>query len=304
MHVKHLSIFLVPLLVLAACGDPEPVGQPMPPVDTTDPAPPIDPTTPTTTPESEPRYDPDEARAELDAARERWAAGNWDAYRYTYAPSCFCDQEELTVEVIDGRLVDPDDFDRARSVEQWFDEIEDAIGTAADVRVTYGDTGAPTSLYVDVDETMADEEFGYELIDIEQVTDGLDAFLEGEYGCGYGFAIANAGQTVAMVVSFVDIDWETGPQMGTHDLADLDGTVWFGTDLMANWCDDVIEVGEPEPAIDEAWTIVSGTLEVSQTDSRLALGTFTDVVAVDPDGREHALGDVEIANGMWGFFAG
>lgn len=306
MHLRHLPVVVLGLIALAACGDAEPAAQPMPPVDTTIPPGPTDPTLPpaTTTPPQTLRYDPDQVRADLDAARERWAAENWTSYRYTYAPSCFCDQAELTVEVIDGRLVDQDDVDRARTVEGWFDEIDAAIGTAVDVRVTYDDSGAPSSLYVDVDETMADEEFGYELVDIEPVADGLDAFLDGEYGCGYGFALANAGQTVSMAVSFVGVDWETGPATGTYDLADVDGAVRFGTDLMANWCDDVIEVGEPEPEVDETWNIVSGTLELSVTDNRLATGTFTDVVAVDADGIEHDFGDVVVANGMWGFFAG
>jgi hypothetical protein len=36
----------------------------------------------------------------------------------------------------------------------------------------------------------------------------------------------------------------------------------------------------------------------------LALGTFTDVVAVDRGGARHHLGDVDVSNGMWGFLAG
>ena len=306
LHRKHLSVVLVSLLALAACGDEVgPAAPPVPPADTDPVAPPGTTAPPTpTTPETEPRYDPVQAASELAAARERWASGDHTSYRLRYTPMCFCPREELTADVVVGRVVGPVDAGPVRSIEQWFDEIEAAIGTAADIRVTYDDTGAPASLYIDVDEMIADEEFGYELVDIEPVTDGLEAFLDDEYGCGYGFASATADQSASMIVSFTDIDWETGPELGTYDLADLDGTIRFGIDLMANWCDDVVEPGEPEPIVDETWEIVGGSLDFSQTDNRLAVGVFTDVVAVDADGNEHQLGDVEVANGMWGFFAG
>ncbi len=67
-------------------------------------------------------------------------------------------------------------------------------------------------------------------------------------------ARANAGQTVSMVVSFTAVeDFETGPALGTYDLAVLNGSVRFGTDLMANWSDDVVEEGEPEVVTDATW---------------------------------------------------
>ncbi len=312
MHLRLAPLALVPLLAVAACGeDTGPAAGPIASVPTTAaPTAPTDPTdappvtTPVTTQETELRYDPVEARADLDAARERWRAAGWTAYRFTFTPSCYCPQDDVTVEVIDGRPVGAEAAGHARSVEQWFDEIDASIGTAADVRVSYGETGAPSSLYIDVDEMMADEEFGFELVGLEQVTDGLAAFLDDEYGCGYGFALSDSDQTVSMVARFVDVDWETGPEPGVHDLADLDGVVYFGADLMANWCDDVIEVGEPEPVVDDSWQIVGGSLTFTPTDNRLAVGVFTDVVAVDADGHEHHLGDVEVSNGMWGFFAG
>lgn len=304
MHLRLVPLALLPLLAVAACGeDTGSAARPIPTVATT--APPTEPTEPTVPPPTTtPETDPVEARADLDAARERWAATGWAAYRFVATPSCFCPPGDVTVDVIGGRPVGIDETGQARSVEQWFDEIETAIGTAADVRVTYDDTGAPASLYIDVDEMTADEEFGFELVALEPVTDGLAGFLHDEYGCGYGFAVADADQTVSMVVSFIDIDWETGPEPGVHDLAAMDGAVHFGADLMANWCDDVIEDGEPEPIVDETWEIVSGSLDLSQTDNRLAIGVFTDVVAVDADGHEHELGTIEVANGMWGFFAG
>lgn len=300
MQPRLATLALVPLLALAACGqETGPEARPVSSAPTT-----AVPTTPTDpTPDPELRYDPVEARAALDAARERWAATNWTAYRFTFTPSCYCPQDDVTVAVIGGRPVGTDAAGHVWSVEQWFGEIDAAIGKAADVRVAYGETGAPSSLYIDVDEMIADEEFGYELVDLEPVTDPLETLLVDEYGCGFGFASADGDQTVSMVVRFVDVDWETGPEPGRYDLADLAGTVYLGADLMANWCNDVVIEGQPEPVIDDTWSIVGGSVDVS-IDNRLAVGVFTDVVAVDADGDERHLGDIEVSNGMWGFFAG
>ena len=174
----------VALLALAACGDPDAVGQPgptdPPPASpTSDPAP-TAPTTASTTaptdtlpPETlvpvEFRYDPEALRAELDAARGRWVDGDHDAYRFEYQYVCFCDPDETRadVEVIDGRVVNDNDRGTFSSVDEWFDIIDQAIGTAADVRVAYADAGYPTSLYIDVEEQMADEEFGLDQIAVD-----------------------------------------------------------------------------------------------------------------------------------------
>jgi hypothetical protein len=316
---------LLPLLMIAACGsDPDPAVEPVTatnppasppgsPPDTTAPhttatdttAPGSLPTTSPVEPTDDLRYDPELLRAELDAARDRWEAQAWSSYRFTYTPTCFCPSDDVTVDVLEGRTLTPREPGHAWTVEQWLDRIGTAIGNVADIRVTYRDDGAPSSLYVDESETIADEEYGYELVDLQPVSDALDAFLVDEYGCGYGFAIAGEHQTASMIVGFVDVeDIETGPVPGTYDLAELDGSVDFGTDLMANWCDDVIEPGEPEAYVAETWDLVGGTLELTIADNRLALGTFTDLVAVDRGGARHHLGDVDVSNGMWGFLAG
>ena len=59
---------------------------------------------------------------------------------------------------------------------------------------------------------------------------------------------------------------------------------------MENWCDDAIEPDEPEPRVDERWTIIGGTVSI-EIEGELATGDFQDIVALTPDGREYPLGN-------------
>lgn len=293
-------------LTLAACGA-EPGNESTPPLPTDPTAPASEPTPdPTTPPTPTPpprvlRYDAAEVRAELDDARARWAEQGQPPYRWTYSPVCFCPQREIQIDVIAGRIVHSTAED-GLTVAAVFDLIDEQIGTAADVRVTYDDLGYPTSFYVDIDEMMADEEFGFELVDFAPVSDVIDTFITDPYGCGYGFAAATPDQSASFTVFFADVT-ENGPVAGSYDLADVMGELRFGTDLMANWCDDVMEEGEPVPELDEAWEIIAGSLDIT-IDGSTATGSFTDVVALTSDGLEYPNGNVTITNQAWGVFAG
>ena len=98
-----------------------------------------------------------------------------------------------------------------------------------------------------------------------------------------------------------------------EDAADLasSSTAWsaeirIGADLFANWCDDVIEVGEPEPRVDETWPITAGTARILDADAATTTATLelTGLVATAPDGAQYQLGDITIENPAWGMFAG
>ncbi len=287
-------------LTLGACGA-EPGGGSTPPRPSDTSAPAVVPTIPpTTAPTQVLRYDPEIVQAELDDARTRWAEQGGRPYRWAYSPVCFCPDGEIRVDVIADRIVNSTGED-GLTVDAAFDMVDEQIGTAADVRVTYDDLGYPTSLYVDVDEMIADEEFGLELVQFSPVSDAIDMFVTDPYGCGYGFSAATPDQSASFTVFFPDI--AKGPDAGAYDLADVMGELRFGTDLMANWCDDVMEEGEPVPEIDEAWEIIAGTLDITTTGST-ATGSFTDVVALTSDGLEYPIGDVTITNEAWGVFAG
>ena len=109
----------------------------------------------------------------LDEARQRWAAAGLDAYEMTLRRSCFCPVPDYTgpfqVVVRDGavesvRLDGAEvDAERALTVDDLFALLDEAHRRGA-VRVEAAfdaELGYPTSLYVDYDERIADEEVGY-----------------------------------------------------------------------------------------------------------------------------------------------
>ena len=271
------SIIVTAAVVLTACGSTENETTPVAPAGSTPPT--TEPTTrrparrparrppadhpPTTEPPSDDlQYDPVALRAELERARVDWAEFDTPSYRYRYVPVCFCDPATIEAHVIDGRLVNDTSDARLHSIEGWFEIIDDAIGTAHLVRVVYDDWGYPDSVYIDVDETIADEEFGLVFDGFFHVPDAVDRFMTDHFGCGYGFAAATQNESASFQVFF-----ESEPSTGTYDLAEAEfAMVQFGADLMANWCDDVVEPDEPEAGVDERWTIVGGTVTISFDD--------------------------------------
>jgi len=134
----------------------------------------------------------------------------------------------------------------------------------------------------------------------------LDTLTE-EWGCGNGFYVGNPGQTSALRLQF------TGNEL-TETEIDLPDPAWsgqliHGTNLYANWCDDVIEANEPTPMEHETITIVGGHLSiVGEIPEPFAGGTLvveaTDLEVALPDGTTAVLGDITITNRAWGVFAG
>ena len=312
------------LLVLAACGDPntvDPAASPTPStggsvVDTPDP----DDVVATTIPAPDPvptsqvpgdqAFDVEAARVELEAARQRWADQDFRSYTFDYFITCFCPQVEIRASVIEGRLVEtsvdsletefPENTFIGMTVDDWFDRIDDAIDTAFDVQVSYDDTwGYPTSIYIDEDEMTADEENGMTFDGFFHRPAPIADLVNQPYPCGYGFWTATPTQGVALQLGFNE-----EPATGTYDVADLDiAELQLGHDLMANWCDDVMEEGEPVAEITETWAITAGTLDI-EVDANAATATITGLVATTPDGTNVPLGDGLITNESWGFFAG
>ena len=76
-----------------------------------------------------------------------------------------------------------------------------------------------------------------EIADLESLTE--------TYGCGTGFWVGNPQQTTALRIAYVG----DGPPPARVSLPDpaWDAQLVDGRDLYANWCDDVMEPGEPEP---------------------------------------------------------
>lgn len=133
----------------------------------------------------------------------------------------------------------------------------------------------------------------------------LDSLTE-SYGCGTGFWIGNADETTALWISYTG----TMPPRSTS-LPDPDWSVRMidGRDLFANWCDDVIEEGEATPVEIRVLPVIGGDLEIigdapAQFESAPLKLSATDLVLDVGNGETHDLGDVEIENPSFGFFAG
>ncbi len=116
-------------------------------------------------------------QAALDAAREQWADQALTRYRYTARWTCFCTPDfvaEVAVEVREGvvqsvSFTDPQQMgavpspERFRTMEGMFRYVQDAIyDDVANMNASYDpQRGFPSSVYIDPNAMMADEEYGF-----------------------------------------------------------------------------------------------------------------------------------------------
>lgn len=133
------------------------------------------------------------------------------------------------------------------------------------------------------------------------------AALTEEWGCGNGFWLGSNDQTVALRMTHTG----DGPPPATAALPspDWDVRLIVGTDLYANWCDDVIEADEPTPVEHWVLPVVGGRItvlgEAPEPFSGGELGFTADALMVElPDGTTVPWGDFSGRNPNWGFFAG
>lgn len=123
--------------------------------------------------------DPSEIQAVLNQAKNQWSEQGGDSYRYTARWNCFCPEDYVAavdVEVIDnavnsvrfaeatrtGEVPDPERF---RPIEGMFEYVQAAIDAkAAGINAAYDPArGYPQSVFIDQDERIADEEFGFSI---------------------------------------------------------------------------------------------------------------------------------------------
>ena len=130
------------------------------------------------------------------------------------------------------------------------------------------------------------------------------------HGCGFGFALGDEDQTTGLVVTFLDFEAaEKGDVGGEYQLPGgaWDADLTFGRDLFSNWCDDVIEPGEPEVVIEKAYS-VWGRLVINELPEAgtcgPASGTLFDASYLNDVDRRIDLGDIALTNEFWGCFAG
>lgn len=155
-------------------GPEELAPEPPEPVDEAPAPEPVDPDGETAAPSGE------QLEAELAAARARWAAMDTDTYRMEQSLVAQLVDEvgPFDVTVTDGLISEvnyapsalaaggspPADVGVA-TIEEIFEAIEAAIGTADEVRVTYdAETGVPVDVWIDESFELADEERGYTVV--------------------------------------------------------------------------------------------------------------------------------------------
>lgn len=133
----------------------------------------------------------------------------------------------------------------------------------------------------------------------------LDSLTE-SYGCGTGFWIGNPDETTALFVSY---NGSAPPESTTLPDSNWSVRLVDGQNLFANWCDDVIEEGEPTPFEARSLPVIAGSLEIvgdapAQFESAPLSLIASDLVLDVGNGETHELGDVQIENPSFGFFAG
>jgi hypothetical protein len=131
--------------------------------------------------------------------------------------------------------------------------------------------------------------------------------LTEEWPCGFGFFAGNPAETTALRI-YLDGSEVTETEIDLPH-PDWSAVLVHGTNVYANWCDDVVTPAEPTPVEHESLTIIGGHLSiVGDVPEPFGGGELT-VAATDlmvelGDGTHQELGSIEITNPMFGFMAG
>jgi hypothetical protein len=102
----------------------------------------------------------------LDAARKKWKAARVRSYRYEIKVICFCPPAKANVFTVKKGAPTkyPSSYKSLASIPRLFKTIQGAIDDeVANLNVSYGKRGVPTSIYIDRAYNIADEEVGYDV---------------------------------------------------------------------------------------------------------------------------------------------
>lgn len=142
----------------------------------------------------------------------------------------------------------------------------------------------------------------------EEVAGRLTTEAPRDWACGHAFTVGTPDQAVRLSLWFDGSPTRAVPEPGTEELGgDWTGELVAGSDLFAQWCDDVVTPDEPEVVEAATWE-VDGTLtwELEDGDGQcpsVATATLTDAsVTVDEEAVPTA--DVEFRNEYFGCVAG
>lgn len=134
-------------------------------------------------------------------------------------------------------------------------------------------------------------------------TDGLQ-----DWDCGHAFTIGTPDQELRLSLWFDGAPAGTVPEPGTHELGgDWTGELVAGSDLFAQWCDDVMEPDEPEVVETAEWDVegtVTWQLEEGEGECpSVATASLTDARVV-VDGEAVPIADFVLHNEYFGCVAG
>lgn len=137
----------------------------------------------------------------------------------------------------------------------------------------------------------------------------LESFTT-EWSCGEGFWVSNAQQTAALHIAFRG-EGRPAREVRLPD-PDWNADVVQGTNLHANWCDDVMEPGEPVSEEHSRLPVVAGELllvggipqDTGGGGGQSATVEASDLEVELPDGTREQLGSITITNSHWGLIPG
>ena len=116
---------------------------------------------------------------DFELSKNKWEALAVYSYSYTFQISCFCRREATLpkavqvvngkIEKVDGASYDEDEHWGVQTIDHLFDLIEEAEKDKVHrLEAEYDpDKGYPTSVYIDKELMMADEEMGYYVSDLK-----------------------------------------------------------------------------------------------------------------------------------------
>lgn len=134
--------------------------------------------------------------------------------------------------------------------------------------------------------------------------------LTTEWGCGNGFWISNPQQTAALHLSYRG-EGRPDRQVELPHPA-WEAAVVLGENIHANWCDDVLEPGEPVAEEQARLPVVAGQLALvgdipdgtGGGGGHSATLEASDLEVALPNGARQPLGSITITNSNWGLVAG
>jgi hypothetical protein len=121
----------------------------------------------------------DDAQVQLDAAVARWSEQGPTSYTMITQQLCFCPQQEWSDTILDGEvtehvaLTDDAFFDPGpTTMPSLFADVQEVIdGGYAALDLEFDpETGALVRYFVDIDERMADEESGVDVLSLEPLS--------------------------------------------------------------------------------------------------------------------------------------